>query len=354
MSQTRAANFATILFAIMGSILACAASAQNASAQDGATSPAEAVRQEAWRAAIAKASPELEGCFVASYPANTWTPTACATAPRRPMAGLAQRQRRLAAAAEQPQTVGNGNDYLLVAPAAVSGMTGSFPVWTGVTSETGANYGPGGGTIANSYTLQLNTGFMQNPTCNRASTKSKCLVWQQFILTTNFISTKEISQIFVQYWLIYWDTKHNTCPAGWMSAGGGDCYKNSKAVNLPLVPVTALGSVQLHATATAGGHDVITLTTPAKAYSVTLPDSVVKLGTSWTQGEFNIFGNANSSEAVFNTGASVEVSLAAVYNSTTAPQCIGAGTTAETVNFNLGTCTASGGANPGITFGESN
>jgi hypothetical protein len=84
-------------------------------------------------------------------------------------------------------------------------------------------------------------------------------------------------------------------------------------------------------------------------------DSVVDLATDWKASEFNIFGDGNGSEAVFNTGSTIKVKIAVTDGSTSAPTCEpDAGTTAETNNLKLKSCTASSGATPAIAFKESN
>ncbi|MFC6839377.1 hypothetical protein [Xanthomonas theicola] len=66
-------------------------------------------------------------------------------------------------------------------------------------------------------------------------------------------------------------------------------------------------------------------------------------------------GNAAGSRANFNCGSSVTVKLAVRNGSTAAPTCAAnAGTTGETNNLNLGSCTAAGGSMPSITFTEAN
>jgi hypothetical protein len=84
-------------------------------------------------------------------------------------------------------------------------------------------------------------------------------------------------------------------------------------------------------------------------------DSVVDISAVWRQSEFNVVGNAGGSEAVFNSGSSVSVKVALTDGSTAAPTCVAnAGSTGETNNLNLGTCTTAGGTTPSIQFTESN
>jgi hypothetical protein len=66
-------------------------------------------------------------------------------------------------------------------------------------------------------------------------------------------------------------------------------------------------------------------------------------------------GNAGGSRAQFNSGSSVSVKIALTDGSTAAPKCVaGAGSTGETNNLNLGSCSAAAGTNPSVQFTESN
>ena len=156
----------------------------------------------------------------------------------------------------------------------------------------------------------------------------------------------------MQYWLIYWNT---TCPSGWFSDGGGDCYTNSNAVTVPKKAIAKLDTIKISGSAVAGGLDTLVMTVGTKAYSTTGEDSVVDLATAWKESEFNIIGDGGGSEASFNTASSITVKIAVTNGTTKAPKCASnAGTTAETNNLNLGKCAGTGGATPYIEFTESN
>ena len=93
----------------------------------------------------------------------------------------------------------------------------------------------------------------------------------------------------------------------------------------------------------------------AHAYSTTGTDSVTYLATAWKQAEFNIIGDGGGSKATFNSGSSITVKVAVSHGSTTAPTCASnAGTTGETNNLTLGSCSGVSGATPYIQFKESN
>lgn len=317
---------------------------------DQQVGPIESLAREAWRENMAQIATPARGCFHATYPSIIWEQVACKQitphvhpVPRRP------------ASIGQAQNAGNGNDYVLQAPGSnlISQTTGSFPSVTGVTSEQSvgvASYGGGGILGSNEYSLQINSQFTS--TTSACNGHSGCTVWQQFVYAPDYEVSGEAAA-FMQYWLIGYGGRR--CPSGWGSDGAGDCYRNSNYVSAPDVPATQLGSLKLAGTATAGGNDTITFTYGTQAYSVSGNDSVVYLASIWHQSEFNVVGNAGGSEAEFNSGSSITVNVAANYGSTSAPTCVANdGSTGESNNLNLGSCSTSGGSTPYIQFTESN
>jgi len=294
-------------------------------APEAATVSAEALMQENWRETIARTNVPHEGCFQAEFPNAVWVETSCSVAPDKVYVPHGH---------GGPQTVGNGVDYAASVGNLISSSVGTFPSVTGVTSER-----DGG---SNVYSIQLNSNFMSTAACNG---HSGCLAWEQFVYSSYEQSA------FMQYWLIDYG---NSCPSGW-NAYSGSCYRNSAAVNVPKQSISVLSQLKMSATAVAGGNDTLVFTTPTKAYSTTGRDSVTDLATAWKQSEFNIIGDGGGSKATFNAGSSITVKVAVAHGSTAAPTCASnAGTTGETNNLRLGSCSAVGGATPYIQFKESN
>jgi hypothetical protein len=317
-----------IRIAIAASVLSAALLSLTVAAE--AADNDEALAQEAWREAITQTEVPAAGCFHASYPSMEWNKVDCVEAPNiqfTPRTGQVR------------QTVGDGNDYAAeVTSGLISKTVGSFPKVTGVTSETGY-YG------ANSYSLQLNSNFMNTPACDGATVPADCLDWLQYVYSSDFTAA------FMQYWLINYN---NPCPSGWYSYSN-DCYTNSNAVTVPQEVITKLKTLKLSGSAKKGGLDKLTMTVGTEAYSVTGEDSVVYLATAWTESEFNIIGDGGGSEAFFNTGSTITVKVAVTNGTKNAPKCAShAGTTGETNNLNLGSCTGTGAATPYIKFTESN
>lgn len=293
--------------------------------------------QSRWREAIAATPTATDGCFEATFPDTTWEEVECTAAPNRPIGSPRAALDAHAAAPDEPFTVGNGDDYALHVPGLISSSSGSFPTVTGVTSESDDGE-------KNGYSLQLNSNFMSGTAACKGV--SGCLSWAQFVYSS------EEEAVFIQNWLI----GIGSCPKGasWINAGGGDCYKNSAAVSAPTIAITSLASLKMTGTAASGGNDNLTFANGTKAYKTSEADSVTGLSGAWHESEFNVIGDGGGTKATFNKGASIKVEITATSGSTAAPTCIANdGTTGETNNLTLGSCTGTGGATPNIQFTES-
>ena len=290
-----------------------------------ATSDAEAAAQESWRETIARTPTPYEGCFTAEYPSTTWVRTECVKAPDIEYLphGLAR-----------TDTVGDGADFAASVSGLLTGTVGTFPTVTGVKTERDSGR-------SNVYSIQLNSNFMTGTAvCSGHSYEGNaCMSWEQFVYSSSEQSA------FMQYWLIYYG---KTCPSGW-NTDAGSCWKNSAAVSVPKEAISTLSTQKMAGTAAKGGNDTLTFTVSGKAYSTSGADSVTDLGTAWNQSEFNIIGDGGGSKATFNTGSSITVNIAV--SGASNPTCASnAGTTGETNNLTLGSCTASSSA---IKFTES-
>ena len=319
---------------------------------------------EAWHQTMHQTPAPQAGCFHASFPSTEWEKVECAAPPAY----------RSAPPTLRTQTAGNGYDYVAQAPSGhtFSSVVGSFPTVTDVTSEKGANVPFGSGesdgiTGTNQYTLQVNTNIVNTAAC---AGYSGCYAWQQYVISTDTPASLTSSkltgktEVFIEYWLInYGSSTSASCPSGFINGGadstGVDCVQNTPAtvVYNGQLPATQLASLQLSGTATAGGTDKATATYDNDAYTASVADSYTDIASKWTQAEFNVVGNAGGSRADFNKGASLTVKLALTDGSTTAPSCVSpssyAGTTGETNNLTLKTCSATGGTAPYIEFTES-
>ena len=312
--------------AIAASVLSAALLAFAGEAVDNT----EARNQEIWREAIVQTEVPAQGCFQASYPSLTWNRVECVVAPNIPY---------IPRSGGISQTVGNGHDYAAeVTTGLINKTIGSFPKVTGVKTERGI-------LGANDYSLQVNSDFMNTPACDGAKNPAQCLDWQQFVYSSGY------HVAFMQYWLINYN---NPCPSGWFSYSN-DCYTNSNGVTVPQEVITKLHTLKLSGSAKKGGIDTLVFTVGTQAYSTTGEDSVVDLATAWKESEFNVIGDGNGSEAVFNSGSSITVKVAVSNGTKNAPTCAAnAGTTGETNNLNLGSCSGTGGSSPFIEFTESN
>ncbi|WP_230411252.1 hypothetical protein [Collimonas humicola] len=352
---------------------------------DQAQVQAEAQAHETWRENVRQFAPVEEGCHHASYPNMKWEKVECGakssyrSAPRKIKHGDEKIFGR--ATPSSAQVDGNGTDYSIQAPSGslISTAVGSFPSVTGVTSEKGvgvAAYNYSGNLGPNQYTLQLNTNMPQFPagTSLCGGSAEGCITWQQYIVTSDDPNSGTLSgttDTFIQTWIFNYGVHRNgnACPKGFnydapdstsFGGSGNDCYGNSPSVVIAKqLPITALASLKLSGSATANGTDTVITTYGTNAYSSSVKDSVSNIASGWTQAEFNVVGNAGGSQAAFNTGSSVTTKIAITDGSTAAPTCVGpsSGTTGESNNLTLGTCTASAGSSttsPSIQFVQSN
>ncbi len=311
-------------------------------------SPEELRLRQDWRISMAQVPLPKKGCFQSSYPSREWREVTCTTAPNYPV------QPRRGA---RPLVVGNANDIAAQAPSGfIATGIGSFDTVTNVTSESGpiGNTGP---SIANAYTLQLNTNFFSSTAC-AGSPNPACLGWQQFVFENNGSS----GRAYIQYWLI----KYNkTCPAGqsWNQfsfTGSTDiyCWKNNTggAVPVPNQPITNLGQLSLSG-AVSATSDSVTVANGGTIYAKN-GDNAVNAAGGWQIAEFNLFGDGGNSagggQASFNSGADIVTRTRVIYGGTAAPTCVAQGFTAETNNLSFGP-TAPGGSPPGpaVIFQES-
>ena len=304
-----------------------------------ATASAEAFHT--WHESMKNSPPGKEGCFHAEYPSVTWEEEPCEPAPNY----------RSNPHFSGTDTVGNGYDYSATTSALTESATGSFPSESGVTSASSGG-----------YTLQLNTNIGSSSPACASYGYSSCQTWEQFIYSSNYPGNAGTgvsgAQAFIQNWMFI--PKGKRCPSGWSSyktSSYNGCYKNSLGVSAPAVALMSLSSAQLSGVAASNGLDTVTYTYQGTAHAVSQSASTLAIGYTWKNSEFNVVGNGGGSAATFNAGSSLTVNVAVNDGTTNAPTCTGptnGGTTGETNNLTIHSCTAVGGSSPFIEFTESN
>jgi len=347
-------GIAIILAEILSS---CSAAHEETTGTPGNVTSAESKLREDWRTSMTQVPLPKKGCFQSSYPNKEWREVQCSTTkvsyPMPPRSG------------PRPQIVGNNNDVSAHAPFGfISSATGSFDTVSGVTSESGpiANSGP---SVANAYTLQLNTNFMS--VC-AGSPNPGCTAWEQFVYENN----PSVSRAFIQYWLIQYNT---TCPpgAGWQQQAvsglpGINCVILNNSMGpvdvrdpqgaLINQPITNLSQLSLNGAVDASG-DRLTFFVGSTAFA-TAGDNPIDLAGGWRTAEFNVFGDGGNStgasQASFNSGATIIPRTRIIYGGggTGAPTCAAQGFTAETNNLSFGpTAPSVSGPGPAVFFAES-
>jgi uncharacterized protein (TIGR03437 family) len=177
------------------------------------------------------------------------------------------------------------------------------------------------------FSLQLNTNVFPTSACNSAANPEYCSGWQQFIFSDS-------GAVYIQYQLLNYGT---TCPGGWRtytSANEIDCFINTSATQLPPIQTAAdLGGLRLFGQA-HGGTDVVVVFTPSEA-AAEGQDSVLNLEQGWNTAEFNVFGDGNDSQAVFNPGSTIAVTTSIYDGTANIPACVSETFTGETNNLTL-------------------
>lgn len=350
--------------ALAGSLLAgCAGSTapyapgqSPPNASFGKTPAAKAIVR-AWGDGMMREGLPHAGCFRAEYPATAWSRVACGTAPN---VVLPPRRGRI-----NPSIIGNGNDYGIdVLPVTMLGAIGSFEDVSGVKTVTSCApkyaLGTSCGTHGlgnNVYSLQLNSNNFSTSSCGKIR---YCLGWEQFVYTNQPKYYSGGGELIIQDWLLSTSTKKIKCPPkqNWM-ASGGDCYKNApNSVLVPTVPIAQLADVRLAGSAGSNGDSVF-FSVGGYVYGMksAQDDGVTDLSQHWTGAEFNVVGNSDGNQAVFNAGATITVRLEAVTGYSTAAACAGnSGTTGEENNlsFVAPPSTVNKEQYPSIAFSESN
>ncbi|WP_010374553.1 hypothetical protein, partial [Xanthomonas vasicola] len=226
---------------IIGSVFSAAAATQSA----GIDAAGRVAAMSAWEATLRQDAPAMEGCFRSSFPNNGWQAVRCAPSPKvvsRPPAIAHRKDGSITARTEGTMTVGKSVDYASRTASRTRSAVGSFPEVSGVTTGVA------------DYSLQINTDLASNPTTCSQFGYSTCKVWQQFFYSTDGdgdASNGRIPVAFIQNWFLAGSAaefKAKGCPGGWSAYSTSDynaCYTNSYGVEVPLVPVSKIGSIQL-------------------------------------------------------------------------------------------------------------
>jgi hypothetical protein len=317
--------------------------------------PSTAERQ--WRDTMASTPTPGEGCFEASPSDSTWKKVACGARPTTPL-GPPSHLVPAHPGDAVPDGMYGPTDNFVFLPASsgrLTAVTGSFPMEVGGTGESDTQSGaddPG----ANSYSLQLNTNTFSTASCSSSfcqicASTSGCSGWEQFVYDA------PRGQAFIQDWMVGYSAG---CPSNWTRATVQPgsipaCYFSTSNANAPVLGANQLQGVQLVGS-TSGGNDTLTLFVNGAQAATGTWASQFNLGAVWTAAEFNVFGNASGTQAVFGSSTEMEVELLLKPStaSTAAPTCGFATLTAESNSLTIGNCCPFGGSKPGMQFFQTN
>lgn len=291
---------------------------------NGAAVPA--VGSDNWVPTMKSRPPSKEGCFQTSYPSEAWTEVPCARPPTSGSSLAATSSMQANAATSSPQVVGNLIDFLAVVNTGViNSVEGNFPWTNNIQYEYDAQTG-----IYNSYCLQVNSNGFQPPAC-APYRRQGCYGWQQFEY-----SSVTLGGIFIEYWIFKYGG--DCTKLGLQQADPTTCHLVSTVAAVPL-DQASLGYIQLYAFANAGGNDQVWLVTgppgQQNIYLQLLSASTLSLYRGWKQAEFNVFGDWNYHEAVFNPGAWLEVQTTVAASPGASVGCLYGGFTGEWNNLTL-------------------
>jgi hypothetical protein len=354
---------------------------------------------ESWREEVTKAPRPTTGCSTATYPETQWREVPCKTVPHRKL--YVPKNAQGVSIQQVGGEIGgiSGPDYSAVPYSGhITQAEGSFDPGTAVTSECDVPcpnqvcpVNPScTGAPANVYSLQLNSKPFSTQVCQNSPNKNApppntCQGWQQFTYSPDPVSGGGT----IQYWLLTYGPAGTSCPMphgtnctpgfssedGWCpfsftATGPVYCVVNSAGGTPGLgEPITSLytaqGGLKVTAdTVSASAPDSITVTSGSTINSAPGGKYFPDLGTQWQEAEFNVFGDANGDQAVFNSGATVVVRMAVNSGATHGPNCDLSGWTGESNNLTLNNVlptsvelTASAGTTlkaPALIFAEIN
>jgi hypothetical protein len=223
-----------------------------------------------------------------------------------------------------------------------------------LTGETSKSYG-----TPNDYALQLNASAGQNSQgfSTKLCNNSSCLGFQQFVYDSM------ASEAYIQYWMYGYTGR---CPSGFSSDNQGNCFETSDVVSVPALPISDLPNVVLAGSST-GSTDCVSMMTGNGAVYSKCQTSVLGLELQWQSAEFNVLGDGNGDQAVFNSGVSMVVQLLIRGGNGSSgvitPNCLPFGVervTSESNNMFIGACCVINAGNGtyampgGIQYSEGN
>jgi hypothetical protein len=328
----------------------------------GAAVPSETER-ETWRRTMQRTPKPKNGCFTAAYPETEWREVPC----RKPPDKLFLPKR---SGTTTTQTIGGtGTDFSAQATRHITEVEGSFDSVTGVTSECDVacpkQVCPATpsctASSANQYTLQLNTQPFTTSACSTSPAPGSCKGWQQFLYEGS-------GSVFIQYWLLNFGPSGTMCPTprgahcdamhafsdGWCPIpleGNVFCVVNGQnAVDAGSQPITSLQQMTVAgAAASPGLNDSISVSTANTFHSASGNNFFPDLGSQWQIAEFNVFGDGNGDQAVFNGGSTIVVRIGVDNGTTSKPSCDSQTFTGESNNL---TVVATSGTPSTSTFGS--
>jgi len=256
------------------------------------------------------------GCYTSTYPSNMWSESPCG---------------EQTPSLSPPNVGGVYGDYIgqCACPNHISTASGHITTESGYQWETDSLGGSGW------YSIQMNSNFYPINYCS-GGTCTSTQGWVQFVFQDQNGGSGP-AQISLWWWLVGGYSNSNPCPSGWTYVSAySSCVLYWTQAETSRDPYF-LNVMSLGGSATSS-QDTVTYCYTTICNSLSGPDNVF-LSNHWNNVEWNVFGYAGSSQASFNPGFYLAVSVSIGAPDPETVTCANTySTTGETNNLNLDSC----------------
>ena len=208
---------------------------------------------------------------------------------------------------------------------------------SGFVSEHDSYSRPGcSGTAYSWYSIQVNTNIFKTNAYGGSEG------WEQFVFQNEGCPNYNKGDLYVTFDEVNYLLNHNNCPSSSWVAIYPDCYLTdpNPPTQTPFLAPASLTSAHIYGQ-TSASWDNAELCISGVCYAATTAcDCLGLYPNKWAHTEANILGFGGGSEAVFNSGVSLELQINNIGSTTTGCSQT-ASVTGEEANFNFGSCSYS-------------
>lgn len=167
--------------------------------------------------------------------------------------------------------------------------------------------------LPTSIRFSFNANSFWVPQCG---SREGCSGIEQFVYSSVSDTGTGGAGVLIEYVLRNYGTDTDCEDIGWQSDHQGGCFMATPVASAPTQPITNLGNLEFIGTAGSAGDpwssDYAYLYVGGASptyYAVVASASVFYLYDSWFGTEFNVLGDASGREAIFNSGAALDLAL---------------------------------------------